>query len=166
MSYNDISEAVGIKKASIHYHFQTKDVLGIEIIRRYRSKIEYLTDKLDNSGYDPILKLERYFEFFAKALRNDLICPGGVFSVEYNTLPLDIKEEVKNLFNFYISWLSDLLTEGRGSNLFHFTEKPKDKALYIASTIEGALILSRSFQITDHFSNVTDQVRNLLISKQ
>ena len=34
-SYQDISEALGIRKASIHYHFPSKTDLGIAVVDRY-----------------------------------------------------------------------------------------------------------------------------------
>ncbi|KFJ90149.1 TetR family transcriptional regulator, partial [Pseudomonas sp. 1-7] len=34
-SYADLSEAVGIRKASIHHHFPTKEDLGAAIVEEY-----------------------------------------------------------------------------------------------------------------------------------
>ena len=34
-SYQDISDALGITKASIHYHFASKTDLGIAVVDRY-----------------------------------------------------------------------------------------------------------------------------------
>src|SRR5882672_12243087 len=34
-SYQDISDALGIRKASIHYHFPSKTDLGIAVVDRY-----------------------------------------------------------------------------------------------------------------------------------
>ena len=42
ISYQDISDAVGIKKASIHHHFPTKFGLGTAVIERYR-QTDFLT---------------------------------------------------------------------------------------------------------------------------
>ncbi len=35
MSYADISTAVGIRKASIHYHFPSKEDLLVSLLERY-----------------------------------------------------------------------------------------------------------------------------------
>jgi len=37
-SYADISAQVGIRKASIHYHFPNKSDLGKEVVARYRER--------------------------------------------------------------------------------------------------------------------------------
>src|SRR5512144_3174565 len=34
-SYQDIADALGIRKASIHYHFATKADLGVAVVDRY-----------------------------------------------------------------------------------------------------------------------------------
>ena len=36
-SYADLAKEVGIRKASIHYHFPTKDALTISLMVRYHS---------------------------------------------------------------------------------------------------------------------------------
>ena len=35
-SYADVSAAVGITKASLHYHFPTKADLGLSLVQRYQ----------------------------------------------------------------------------------------------------------------------------------
>ena len=37
-SYQDISDVVGIRKASIHYHFESKTDLGVAVIDRYTNR--------------------------------------------------------------------------------------------------------------------------------
>lgn len=163
ISYNDISEAIGIKKASIHYYFQTKEILGAEIISNYSSKIRYLTQKLDRNHPDPVMRLEKYFDWFAKGLEQDLICPAAVFSVELNTLPPEILDEHRSLFEYYISWLSRLLRDGLDQGSFAFKEPVNQKAEFIASLIEGALLFSRTSGNVDFFERVVVQIKDQIL---
>ena len=39
-SYQDIATRLDIRKASIHYHFQTKSALGAAVVERYAARIE------------------------------------------------------------------------------------------------------------------------------
>ena len=39
-SYQDIADALGIRKASIHYHFPSKTELGIAVIDRYIARFD------------------------------------------------------------------------------------------------------------------------------
>jgi TetR/AcrR family transcriptional regulator, transcriptional repressor for nem operon len=161
-SYHDIAKEVGVKKPSIHYYFQTKDVLGVEVIKNYRAKIEYLMTKLENLELNPIEKLEAYFNFFEKGLKQGLICPGGVLSIEFNTLNKEMQDELRSLFELYITWLIQLLEEGKKLNFFKFKGSSHSKAVFIASTIEGALILSRPYIKTYHFLDVINQIKESL----
>jgi len=163
-SYNDISEAIGIKKASIHYYFQTKEILGAEIIKNFRSKVEYLTHKLDTTHDDPIVRLEYYFDWFARGLERNLICPAGVFSVEFNTLPPEIQDEHKALFEYYINWLANLLQNGKDRGVLDFEETAEQKAFYIASLMEGAMLFARTTDSIDHYYTVVNQVKSQILA--
>jgi len=53
MSYQDISEAVGIQKASIHYHFATKERLIEALIDRYSERFFSLVQSIVESELSP-----------------------------------------------------------------------------------------------------------------
>ena len=40
ISYQDISNQVGIRKASIHYYFPSKGDLAAAVVKRYRQKLK------------------------------------------------------------------------------------------------------------------------------
>ena len=39
-SYQDLSDRLGITKASIHHHFPSKEDLGIAVAEKYRAEVE------------------------------------------------------------------------------------------------------------------------------
>ena len=47
ISYRDVAEAIGIRKASIHYHFPSKMDLGQAVIARYRERLEQVRQDID-----------------------------------------------------------------------------------------------------------------------
>lgn len=49
-SYADISKQVGIRKASIHYHFPSKDELVRELVKRYREGMVRACDRIAQSA--------------------------------------------------------------------------------------------------------------------
>src|ERR1051325_2727877 len=78
MSYQDISEAVGIRKASIHHHFPTKDDLIEAVIERYAEDAFGLMDGIFASKLDPAAKLRHYAGLFEATLsdgKRDKVCP-------------------------------------------------------------------------------------------
>src|SRR5262245_64393090 len=60
VSYQHLSEAVGIRKASIHYHFPTKQDLLEALIERYHAYFLGLVDRIVAEESDPARMLDRY----------------------------------------------------------------------------------------------------------
>ena len=45
-SYQDLSDILGIRKASIHHHFRTKDDLGVALAEHYREGYKTRLDEI------------------------------------------------------------------------------------------------------------------------
>src|SRR5678815_4969190 len=83
MSYQDVSDAIGIRKASIHHHFPTKDRLIGAIIQRYAVYFLGLVDGIVESKLDPVDKLRKYIGLFEATLsdgKQDKACLCGTVS--------------------------------------------------------------------------------------
>jgi len=62
-SYQDIADALKIKKASIHYHFESKTDLVIAVIDRYSERFdEALKNITRDESATSMAMLERYVE--------------------------------------------------------------------------------------------------------
>ena len=70
-SFNDISKSIGIKTASIHYHFPTKTDLAIAIIKDHAAKFNALKKELENES--PVIKMEGFLSFYSKIKCNAVI---------------------------------------------------------------------------------------------
>ncbi|MHA2171822.1 MAG: TetR/AcrR family transcriptional regulator [Candidatus Kariarchaeaceae archaeon] len=164
-SFNDIAKEVGIKKASIHYHFESKEILGIAAVKNYKEKILYLTQKLDNSTEDPWEKLEHYFAFFKTGLKGNHVCPAAVLSAEINSIPKEMENELRALFDYYMEWLAKILENGRERGEFFFQKPSLDMALFISSAIEGAMLFARAYNKPNHYDIAVESVIEMLSSK-
>src|SRR5258708_39377854 len=74
-SYADISEAVEIKKPSIHHHFPTKAGLAAAVLRAHREKTIEGTEKLDRQIEHPRKAPHTHLQSWAGSLRG----PTGPF---------------------------------------------------------------------------------------
>jgi TetR/AcrR family transcriptional repressor of nem operon len=162
-SYNDIAEEVGIKKPSIHYHFPTKDILGVEAVKYYEKLIIQYITKLEDHTDNPLEKLDAFFEFFRVGIEKDYLCPGAVLSVEFNTLNKEMKDILRSLFNYYTTWLAEVLEKGREWGIMEFDETSVEKAFFVASATEGAMVLARAYQLLDHYDSTVEQIKRTLI---
>lgn len=160
VSYQDIADQLGIRKASIHYHFATKNELGVAVIERYGRAFEDLlaTANERRAGCWQLLDLfvQPFLEFAETA---DKICLCGALAGEFLALPKDMQRIVGQFFDKQQSWLEKLLRDGKKSDKFAFTGSPRRQARFIFSALQGALIVKRSNGDTAQLQDVVAEIR-------
>ena len=153
-SYADIATALNVTKASLHYHFQTKAVLGRCLIDRYRTVFLATLDRIDAAHADAVAKLAAYAAIYADALENGRICLCGMLAAEYTTLPTAMQEGIRGFFDANEAWLVNVLASGRRTRQLAFTGPPVDVARGLVAALEGAMLLARSRQDASQFRTV------------
>src|ERR1700754_3585302 len=71
LNFRDLAQEVGIKAASIYYHFPSKADLAAAVAKRYWEDSAAYLDGLLAEASDPIECLHRYPETFRWALERD-----------------------------------------------------------------------------------------------
>ncbi len=145
-SFRDIATEVGIKSASVHYHFPTKEDLGAAVAQYYTDKfIDALGDPNDihSSGKNPI---ESYIAAFRAALIEDKgMCLCGVLGAEADALPESVIAATRMFFVRNIEWLE------RAYLCLGHTENSKAAAIQTVSLLEGAMITSGAMTDISYF---------------
>lgn len=157
-SYADIAGALGITKASLHYHFPTKAELGQRLIERYEARFLDALGAIDRSGVDAREKLRRYAGIYADVLRANRICLCGMLASDYATLAKPIKDGVKHFFDRNEDWLVAVLEQGRKAGTLRFTGQPDVIARSLVGSLEGAMMLARSYGEVARFEAVADRL--------
>jgi len=157
-SYADIAAALGITKASLHYHFRTKAVLGQRLIERYEQRFLDALVEIDGSGSDAREKLRRYAAIYVDVVRNNRMCLCGMLASDYATLAKPVKEGVKHFFDRNEEWLVAVLEEGRKSGVLRFTGSPDVVARGMLGTLEGAMMMARSYGEVGRLETVADRL--------
>ncbi|GEL17004.1 TetR/AcrR family transcriptional regulator [Pseudonocardia asaccharolytica] len=153
-SYADLASAVKIRKASIHYHFPTKEDLGAELVSSWRAQSLAKMDRIGRDGRDTFDKLERYSTLYRADLPHGLICPCGALAAEADAIPERVRAEVDRFFEASIAWLTRTLAEGGARAEVRVDVDPAWSARSILSTFQGALIVARSMADTEFFDEV------------
>jgi TetR/AcrR family transcriptional repressor of nem operon len=139
-SYADIADIVGIRKASVHHHFAGKGDLGQEVARRYRSAFGEALAEIESATDDPVARLERYAELYARQLsEHGRMCLCGMLAAEYATLPAPIQGEVREFFDDQRAWLARVLGQNR-----HSAAGARRRADVLLAGLEGALLVART----------------------
>ncbi|MHA1977054.1 MAG: TetR/AcrR family transcriptional regulator [Candidatus Hodarchaeales archaeon] len=162
-SYAQIAKQFNIKKASVHYYFPSKTDLGVAILKEYRAYINKLITNLDRRTADPWDKLQEYFKYFSHILKDgDKICTECILSAEYNTLPEEMQEELRGLFNDHHTWLANILSDGRKTGVFSFEGEAQSKAILIKASMQGAITIARAFGKPEFLEMTLKQLTGLL----
>jgi len=157
-SYNHISQELGIKNAAIHYHFPTKESLGIEIIERTQRRF----NKWRKNPENRILPVKQQLDWLVQTYNYNLnagnrTCLIGTLATDYYTLPTEIQYSVKQLSQEVHKWTAGLLETGRQAGVLDFRGKSTAKALSILSCLTGSLQLARLLG-DEYYFQIVEQV--------
>ena len=146
MSYQHISEAIGIRKASIHHHFPTKDALLNALVQRYTTYFLGLVDSIVESKKDSVEKLRAYAGLFEATLsegKQDKACLCGMLGAELSTLGGPAAAGIKRFYRENEVRLVRVLEEGKAQGRFHYKGEAKLVAAMIFSLLEGGALVAR-----------------------
>lgn len=150
-SYADIAQSLHVTKASLHYHFPTKAHLGQHLIERYKKSFMNELAEIERTSSDSRERLRRYTDLYAGVLRDGRMCLCGMLAAEYTTLPKSMKAELKSFFDDNEQWLTGVLEKGRREKELHFSGTPRETAVLLISSLEGAMMLARSYDDVARF---------------
>jgi TetR/AcrR family transcriptional repressor of nem operon len=165
MSYRDISETVGIRKASIHHHFPAKEDLIEAVVARYADYVFALMDEIFASKLDPAAKLRRYAALFEATLsdgRHDKGCPFAILGAELSSLGGATAARVRRFYRDSEERLARVLEEGREKRQFRFKGDPKRVAAMFFALLEGAMLIARAEGGPKRLHAVAEQALQLM----
>ena len=157
-SYAHIAAALGITKASLHYHFASKAELGEALIARYATRFAAALDEIDRSTPDAGDQLGAYAELYSGVLHGQRMCLCGMLAAEYETLPRPMAEAIIRFFDANQVWLARVLEEGRTAGTLAFDGDPLDAAQAILAGLEGAMLIARPYGDPARFDNAARRV--------
>lgn len=150
-SFRDLAGDVGIKSASIHHHFPTKEDLVARLAVRYGEKIRDCLSGFPSGR----ARIEAYRGMFRDALGDGFsMCVGGMLGIEGSDIPMSVGEEARRFFEMMI----DDLTE----HLATVSDNPRRAAGAIVAQLEGAMLLARTMGNIEQFDEATARLESLL----
>jgi TetR/AcrR family transcriptional repressor of nem operon len=164
-SYADIAAVLRVTKASLHYHFPSKAELGRSLMERYRTNFLAALTTIDATSTNIGEKLERYVSIYADVLAANRMCLCGMLAAEYATLPKPVKGEVIRFLDANEAWLADALDQARRSEGLQLPGPPIDAARLIVATLEGAMMLARSYGDVQRFERAGRRMLDSIVSK-
>jgi TetR/AcrR family transcriptional repressor of nem operon len=148
-SFRDLAADVGIKSASVHYHFPTKADLGVNLMKNYQ---EQMLAAFGDADDDRTLadKLGAVRGAYRRKLSKAGICLCGILAAEHAGLPEPVGAALKDYFVACRNWLiSAFARSGVG--------EPEKCALIFSSAVQGALLMSHAMGDPTLFNCVTKE---------
>ncbi|MDW8263214.1 MAG: TetR/AcrR family transcriptional regulator [Phycisphaerales bacterium] len=145
-SFRDLAAIVGMRAASIHYHFPTKSDLGKALIQRYRQKMETALGQIERKESTCTGRIRALAAFLRGMVRDGgKMCLCGILAAEAGSLPEEMRKELRRFFDDCEAWLASELAEGRARRELLFSGSVASAARTIMAVLEGAMMTSRAF---------------------
>ena len=157
-SYADIAGPLRITKASLHYHFPAKADLGRRLIERYERNFLAALGRIDEESADARERLRRYAAIYGDVLQANRMCLCGMLAAEYATLPKSMQEEMRHFFDENERWLTAVLQQGKRERSLKFSGAAGGVAQALIGSLEGAMMIARSYGDTGRFRAVSDRL--------
>lgn len=126
-SFRTVAAEVGVKGASVHYHFSSKDALAAAVTRRYNERIVKAVDQEVKAGTDVV---QAWLDVFRAALADGArMCLCGALGVTLSDLSPEVVAEVRRFFDLA---MNSLMAGGLN----------RERAMQVLATLEGAILMA------------------------
>ncbi len=162
-SYRDLASQVGIRTASIHYHFPAKTDLAVALVRRYYEFVGAAMKKIEAEHTSLAERLEGVAGIYSGCLSaHQRICVAAALAGEYSSLPKEVQDELNRLMTDSQGWIAHFLEEGKKRGEISPASDPVALARLWYSALQGALVVARATNPTV-LADVTQVLRQLTI---
>lgn len=156
LSLRDLAQAVGIKAASIYYHFPGKSELAAAVARRYWEDGIVALEKISEETSSPIEALHRFPEIFRRSLESDnRLCLGSFMGAETDNLPEEVKAEIRRFSEVNTAWIVKQLVASK----LYDKKNAELQARAIFSAVAGAQLMARTRSDIAAFDGLIDTYR-------
>lgn len=107
LSFQDLADRVGIRKASLYHHFASKEVLGVALVNASQNRfVRWAEDVAHLGPADQMLAYIRMFRDLIGA--GDRVCPLGALGGEWDCIEPELKTAVRGFHQTQIDWLTQV----------------------------------------------------------
>ncbi len=150
VSYRDLATDVGIRAASVHYHFPQKALLGAAVVDRYTDNVLAAIGPVDLAQATVAEHLQRLCGQYESAVRNEgLMCLCCVLGSESRDLPDLVVAAVRRFFTRLLDWVELVLVDRPNANVL---------AVNTIGSLQGTMILAVTLQRPELMAEVRDRI--------
>ncbi len=155
-SYADIARDAGIRKASIHHHFPTKQDLGLAVLNRYGERLVHRFGQIRQSSRSGGQALAAITDLYrARADNGQMLCLCAALSSDAHAIDDRIRSALQRINDLVAGLLEEILVTGRGDRSISVGSDPKAEATSILAMLQGAQLMTRVTQDPATFDAAT-----------
>lgn len=157
LSFRTLADQIGIKSASVHYHFPTKTHLGVAVASRYQARFAQALEQLDAAPLTALERLERFVDIYGSELRagNNRLTICMMLAAEKGSLPDEVNRCVASFYQLNLDWLQRLLSDLNDP-------QPMVRARQLLSLLQGAVLGSKTLDNVEYFEAAAAAVLQLV----
>jgi TetR/AcrR family transcriptional regulator, transcriptional repressor for nem operon len=140
-SIQDITEAAGVPKGSFFNHFENKEDLAIDALRRYFEGAG--SGLLFEDGVPPLQRLRNHFSLLSERLMSfgfERGCMLGLFAAEMSQDYPRMREELRLVFGRWCDAVTSVLRDAQAAGDIDPRHDPAQLARFLVNAWEGTVI--------------------------
>lgn len=142
-SFRDIAQQIGIKSASVHYHFPTKGDLAAAVMMRYREEFANKLVDPESEDYPAPRLLNGFIDGFkANIVDRDNMSLCTMLTTDKNLLPENAKQELEAFYLLKLNWLDKVVA--RLMDWPADSSQSQRLARQVLAALHGASVLVRA----------------------
>lgn len=143
-SYADLADEIGIRKASIHYHFPSKADLSAAIMKRYRDGMETFCGTIDDAAQTGAERICRMIARYRGAVgTGERVCLCVAFIAGVESLDDETLSEITGYRAMMRDWLARAVGVAMGEGSLAAGDATAEAAGILA-LLEGAQLAARA----------------------
>jgi TetR/AcrR family transcriptional regulator, transcriptional repressor for nem operon len=156
-SIQDITQAAGVPKGSFFNHFENKEDIAIDSLRRYLEGVR--SDILTDESASPLTRLKNHFSFLSERLISlgyGRGCMLGLFAAEVSADLPKLREELRTIFDTWCGAVETVLREAQDKGEVDPRHDAGQMARFLVNAWEGATIrlkITQNREPIDDFLN-------------
>lgn len=150
-SFQDVADAVGVRKPSLYHHFPSKEALGTEVLREAAEAFRRWAQT--HAGRKPAGRLDAYFAMYRDGIgAGEKMCQGGSFVAGWDCIEGGLQQAVREIRSEQVLWLTGVL-----GALLPAGRPISSLASYVYASCQGALVTARMTGRAEDFDEVIDR---------
>ncbi len=155
-SFREVAADVGVKSASVHHHFATKERLAAAVAEDYADRfLEALGDPEDPARRPEELIAAFVARFRAALVEDRLMCLCGALAAERASLPEAASRAATAFFERNLAWLATVYRRARPEEA---ADAARARAVRTIALLEGAMLVAAALEDDAAFEEIAAAV--------